>query len=260
MNILEEIIAYKRKEVAQQEYDTPVWLLEQKPGYAREPISLRSRLATTGSPGIIAEFKRRSPSKGIINDAVELNAVVAAYQEFGASAVSVLTDEHFFGGSLYDLEAARDLALPLLRKDFIINEYQLIQSKAWGADIILLIAACLSVEEVKYLAQAAKKLGLEVLLEIHTADELGHINNAVDFVGINNRNLKDFKVDLEHSISLAQKIPEGFIKIAESGINEVATIHALRKHGFRGFLMGEVFMKEKDPGKAFQNFMSSLLA
>jgi indole-3-glycerol phosphate synthase len=180
------------------------------------------------------------------------------YTAFGASGISVLTDHDFFGGSLDDLVAARDNEVPLLRKDFMIDEYQLIEAKALGADVILLIAACLSPKEVKQLATEAKKLGLEVLLELHGEAELEHICDEVDLVGVNNRNLKNFEVDLQHSVRMAEKIGDGFIKIAESGINDVNNIRFLKQHGFEGFLIGEYFMKQEDPGKAFKEFTYSL--
>src|SRR5690606_18074406 len=170
-------------------------------------------------------------------------------------AISVLTDEVFFGGSLKDLEVARTQKIPILRKDFMISEYQIIESKAFGADIILLIAACLTIKEVEQHALFAQNIGLNVLLEIHKEEELGHICQEVDVVGINNRNLKDFKVDIQHSIDLGNKIPSGKIKIAESGIHDMETLQKLKKHGFQGFLMGELFMKETNPGQAFGNFV-----
>ncbi|MEO5908669.1 MAG: indole-3-glycerol phosphate synthase TrpC, partial [Ginsengibacter sp.] len=176
----------------------------------------------------------------------------------GASAVSVLTDEEFFGGFLNDLTEARINDVPILRKDFIIEEYQIIESKSYGADAILLIAACLSKEEVKKFSIFAKNLGLNVLLEIHNENELEHICDEIDVVGINNRDLKSFKVDLNNSIELCKKIPADKIKISESGIDKVETIHFLKQNGFSGFLMGEKFMKEKNPGKAFAYFVKQL--
>jgi len=170
----------------------------------------------------------------------------------------VLTDDRFFGGSLNDLMEARNYDIPLLRKDFIIDEYQLIESKAFGADVILLIAACLSKEDVKNFSAFAKDLGLNVLLEIHKEDELDHVCDEVDVVGINNRDLKSFAVDLNHSIELCKKIPSDKIKISESGIDDVNTIHFLKQNGFSGFLMGEKFMKEKNPGLAFADFVKEL--
>jgi indole-3-glycerol phosphate synthase len=184
--------------------------------------------------------------------------VTTDYKKYGASAISVLTDEIFFGGSMNDLVSARVNEIPILRKDFIIDEYQILESKAFGADIILLIAACLKKKEVRTLTTFAKNTGLEVLLEIHNEQELDHIFDQIDVVGINNRDLKSFRVDINHSIELGNKIPSNKIKIAESGIKDVDTIRVLREHGFKGFLMGEKFMKEKDPGLAFKKFVEEL--
>jgi indole-3-glycerol phosphate synthase len=187
-----------------------------------------------------------------------VEAVTRAYFGYGASGISVLTDLEFFGGSLDDLTAARDNTIPLLRKDFTIDEYQIVEAKAFGADVILLIAACLTPQEVKTLSATARGLGLEVLLELHDESELDHICETVDLVGVNNRNLKDFKVDLEHSVRLAQKIDDRFIKVAESGINDVKNIHYLKQYGFKGFLIGEYFMKQPSPMMAFKEFTYQL--
>lgn len=254
MNILEEIIIHKRKEVEQRKQETSIQDLEQGRFFNRETLSLKEFLVNPKKTGIIAEFKRRSPSKGIINNRDSVDSVTKAYAAYGASGISVLTDYNFFGGSLDDLISARDNGVPLLRKDFMIDEYQIVEAKAYGADVILLIAACLSPAEVKQLTRAAKKLNLEVLLEIHNEAELDHICNEVDLVGVNNRNLKNFEVDLEHSVKLAEKIGESFLKIAESGINDVKNIHYLEQYGFKGFLIGEYFMKQKSPGQAFKEF------
>ena len=194
----------------------------------------------------------------MINDRDSVESVTRMYAAYGASGISVLTDQMFFGGSLDDLLAARDNDVPLLRKDFMIDEYQLVEAKANGADVILLIAACLSPAEVKNLAGLAKKLELEVLLELHSDSELDHICDEVDLVGVNNRNLKDFQVDLQHSVRMAEKIGDGFVKIAESGINDVENIRFLKQHSFQGFLIGEYFMKQEDPGRAFKEFTYSL--
>jgi len=258
MNILEEIVAYKRKEVEQRKRETDVITLESERFFGRATYSLRQFIIDPTKTGIIAEYKRKSPSKGIINDVDSVESVTRMYAGFGASGISVLTDYKFFGGSLDDLVAARDNEVPLLRKDFMIDEYQVVEAKAFGADVVLLIAACLTPAEVKHLATAAKKLGLEVLLELHNEMELDHICNEVDLVGVNNRNLKDFEVDLQHSVRMAEKIGNGFIKIAESGINDVNNIHFLKQHGFQGFLIGEYFMKQQDPGKSFKEFTYSL--
>jgi indole-3-glycerol phosphate synthase len=258
MNILEQIIEHKRKEVEDRKKQFNVKSLERERFFKRETYSLKQFVVDPRKTGIIAEYKRRSPSKGIINDRDSVESVTRMYSAFGASGISVLTDHNFFGGSLDDLIAARDNALPLLRKDFMIDEYQIIEAKAFGADVILLIAACLSPAQAKQLATAAKQLALEVLLELHDESELGHICDEVDLVGVNNRNLKNFEVDLEHSVRMAEKIGNGFIKIAESGINNVQNIRYLKEHGFNGFLIGEYFMKQEDPGKTFKEFTYSL--
>jgi indole-3-glycerol phosphate synthase len=258
MNILEKIIEHKKKEVAQRIKDWPIAALEQQRFFKRPTLSLKKFLLDSRKTGIIAEYKRKSPSKGVINNHDSVEAVTKAYFGYGASGISILTDQEFFGGSLDDLIAGRDNHLPLLRKDFIIDEYQLLEAKAFGADVILLIAACLSPQEVKSLSAAAKNLGLEVLLELHDESELEHICDTVDLVGVNNRNLKNFEVDLEHSVRLAQQIDEGFIKVAESGINDVKNIQYLKQYGFRGFLIGEYFMKQESPMMAFKEFTYQL--
>ncbi|HSN10397.1 MAG TPA: indole-3-glycerol phosphate synthase TrpC [Hanamia sp.] len=258
-NILETIIAKKKAEVAERKASKSISELEKLSFFGKQKLSLKEFLLLPDKTGIIAEFKKRSPSKGIINNSSFTGTVVKEYEKYGASAVSVLTDEDFFGGSLRDLEeAAASLHIPVLRKDFMIDEYQLIESKAYGADIILLIAACLKKEEVKKLSAVAKKLGLNVLLEIHNHQELEHICDDVDVVGINNRDLKTFKVDINHSIELGKKIPSQKIKISESGLDDVKTLLHLKQNGFSGFLIGEKFMKEEDPGKAFGEFVNEL--
>jgi indole-3-glycerol phosphate synthase len=257
-NVLEAIIARKRTEVEEHKQHCSIGSLEAMPLFKRTGLSLRASLLDDSKTGIIAEYKRRSPSKGVINDRSDVVEVTNAYTAHGASGISVLTDRDFFGGTLEDLLAARVNAMPLLRKDFIIDEYQLIQAKAFGADVILLIAACLSTSDVKRLAAYAKTLDLEVLLELHGEDELEHICDEVDLVGVNNRNLKTFSVDLGHSVRMANKIDNQFIKVAESGINDTAAIQYLKGHGFSGFLVGEHFMKQEDPGEAFRNFAQAL--
>ena len=258
MNILEKIIARKTTEVAARKNDAPEQELENGRYFSRQSLSLRKSLLDDKKTGIIAEYKRRSPSKGIINDRDSVEAVTMAYTAYGASGISILTDHEFFGGSLDDLISARDNGIPLLRKDFMIDEYQITEAKAYGADVILLIAACLSPLRVKQLARKAKDLGLEVLLELHDESELDHVCELVDLVGVNNRNLKTFEVDLEHSTRMAEKIGNDFVKVAESGINEVDNIKYLKAHGFQGFLIGEYFMKQKSPMEAFKNFSYSL--
>jgi len=258
MNILEQIVAHKRKEVGQRKKEVDINTLEAEHFFSRKTFSLKQFISDPTKTGIIAEYKRKSPSKGMINDRDSVESVTRMYAGFGASGISVLTDYNFFGGSLDDLVAARDNEVPLLRKDFMIDEYQIVEAKAFGADVILLIAACLTPAEVKQMATAAKKLELEVLLELHDESELGHICNAVDLIGVNNRNLKNFDVDLEHSVRMSEKIGNEFTKIAESGINDVKNVRYLKQHGFNGFLIGEYFMKQEDPGRAFKEFTYSL--
>ncbi|MFN7015443.1 MAG: indole-3-glycerol-phosphate synthase TrpC [Bacteroidia bacterium] len=219
--------------------------------------ALKNILKEGISTGIIAEFKRKSPSKGFINANANIVDVTNSYAQF-AAGISVLTDTSFFGGSFHDLQEARVQKVPILRKDFMIDDYQIYEAKAIGADVILLIAACLSPKQVKTLAKLAKQLNLEVLLEIHCADELQHICDEVDMVGVNNRNLKTFNVNIETSLQLITQIPAHKIPITESGITNVETICKLKKAGFKGFLMGENFMKNANPGMAFSLFVEQL--
>ena len=258
MNILEQIVQYKKKEIEKRKAEVRVSELEKSFYFNRKTLSLKESLWKGERTGIITEFKRRSPSKGIINNKVDVVDVTTAYTENGASALSVLTDENFFGGNNKDLVEARINEIPILRKDFIIDEYQVAEAKSIGADLILLIAACLTAADVRRLAAFAKGLGLEVLLELHDEKELGHVCDEIDLVGINNRDLKTFEVDVERSLQMAEKIPADKIKIAESGINSVEDILLFRQNGFRGFLIGELFMKEADPGVAFEEFVNAL--
>ena len=259
MNILDKIIDRKKSEVALRKKDMSISELERAPFYKSETFSLKQFLLDEKRTGIIAEYKRKSPSKGVINDVATVEEVTTAYAENGASGISVLTDTEFFGGTLADLQKAAILnRIPLLRKDFMIDEYQLHEAKAYGASVILLIAANLSVEEVKQLARAAKNLSLEVLLEIHNNEELEHICEEVDLVGVNNRNLKNFEVSLEQSVALSKQIPDDKIKISESGIHKIEDIVFLRSYGYRGFLIGENFMKQANPGEAFKQFAEEL--
>lgn len=257
-NILETIIARKKNEVAKQKQLQPLHILEKKEQYALPRISLKKYLLDPSKTGIIAEFKRKSPSKGWINANADPVVVTTAYMKHGASGLSVLTDEQFFGGSLDDLIKARINKIPILRKDFIIDEYQIAEAKAAGADVILLIAANLTPSQVNSLAATAKNLGLEVLLEIHNEEELEHICDDVDIVGVNNRNLKTFEVSIATSIKLSRLIPSGKIKISESGISNVEVIKELKAYGFKGFLIGENFMKMPDPANAFALFAEQL--
>ncbi|RYF96699.1 MAG: indole-3-glycerol-phosphate synthase [Chitinophagaceae bacterium] len=222
--------------------------------------SLKQSLLSGKNTGIIAEFKRKSPSKGWFKSKeLEVEPVVRYYNDLGAAGVSILTDETFFGGDLDDLIQAKVISdVPVLRKDFMVDEWQIAEAKAFGADVILLIAACLTPAQVKSMAGFTKSIGLEVLLEIHNEEELDHICDDVDMVGVNNRNLKTFEVDISTSLNLVGQIPKDKPAIAESGITDTQTILRLRQAGFKGFLIGETFMKENDPGKAFESFVRDL--
>jgi indole-3-glycerol phosphate synthase len=258
MNILDTIIAAKQHEVASRKKAISILQLEQQPHFLQPLPSLRQSLLHPSTNGIIAEFKRKSPSKGNIHLDADVVSVTQAYASAGASGISVLTDEKFFGGSWADLEAAIQWGVPVLRKDFIIDEYQLVEARAHGAAVILLIAACLTPLQVKTLAATARSLGLEILLELHDASELAHIHPSVTLVGINNRNLKNFEVNWQHSIELAAQIPAEFPSIAESGIDSIETLLQLQSAGFSGFLMGEYFMKQANPAEAFVRFSQTL--
>lgn len=254
MNILDKIIEQKKIEVAEAKRKVSLEELKDAEFFNRKTFSLKESVKS-GS-GIISEFKRKSPSKGIINDQADVLQVIQAYEKFGASGISILTDEEFFGGNLEDiLKVRNEISSPILRKDFMIDEYQFYEAKANGADVILLIASCLSPTQVEEFTELSHELGLEVLLEIHTEDELKHFNKNIDLVGINNRNLKDFKVDLQHSVNLKNLLPKGTLSIAESGIYSIEDYRFLKGKGFDGFLMGEYFMRNKNPGNAFEKFI-----
>lgn len=255
MNILAEILANKKRELALRRERYP-----QAPSpVSRRYISLKAALISPGASGIIAEFKRRSPSRGWLFPEGNAGSTARAYEAGGACGMSVLTDEVYFGGSLEDLRQARQsCGLPLLRKDFIIDEYQVFEAQAMGADIILLIAECLDRDRIRDLAVLAHALGLEVLLELHGASQLDKICPEVDLVGINNRNLETFEVDIRNSLELAPRIPREFIRVAESGISTQQSILELRNQGFDGFLLGEHFMKQRDPGMALGLFVAGL--
>ena len=260
MNILEKIIAHKKQEVARLKTEVEVSTLVKSPGFNRTPISLKKELLDPKGSGIIAEFKRQSPSKGIINDKATVQEVTEGYLKAGVSAQSILTDQEFFGGTVLDVINAREInqTKPILRKDFIVDGFQIVEAKAIGADVILLIAACLSKTELKQFGNLAEDLGLDVLYEVHNQEELDKIELDNKIVGINNRNLKTFEVDLEHSITLAQQIPDSCIKVSESGISDPRTIIGLREYGFNGFLVGENFMKSESPGFACEEFIKQL--
>ena len=264
MSILDTIVARKREEVAERKSHVPEEALRHYAYFERTPYSLTAALRQH-SPGIIAEFKRRSPSKGTINDTAEVRETTVGYGRAGAAALSVLTDADFFGGSDDDLRTARSHnACPILRKDFMIDEYQITEAKAIGADAILLIAATLPPARVLALAQHAHRLGLEVLLEVHNEAELQQtalqatIAPFVDVVGVNNRDLKTFGVSIDTSIRLAKLMPDAMVKISESGISDPAAARKLVKHGYRGFLIGEHFMKQANPAEACARFRKAL--
>ncbi len=259
MNILETIMLRKRAEVALRKELTSVKELEKDLFFNSPVSSFTQSVLNPQRSGIIAEYKRQSPSKGIINEVSSLAEVIPAYDLAGVSAISVLTDSHFFGGNIYDLFRARQLTeIPLLRKDFIYDEYQLLEARSAGAAAILLIAAVLTKKELDRLARFARSLQLEVLMEIHGEDELEKISDYGNAVGVNNRNLKDFKVATERSVELAALIPDRFVKIAESGIHSTQQVSILRNAGFNGFLMGERFMATMDPGGSCRDFIEEL--
>lgn len=257
-DILSEIIANKRFEVDLQKRTISIEQLQESISYTTVSHSMKQALASSKS-GVIAEFKRRSPSKGWIKQEARPEEIVPSYVKAGASALSILTDEKFFGGSLKDIRAVRPLVdIPILRKDFIIDEYQLYQAKIVGADAVLLIAAALERDKCKELAEKAHSLGLEVLLEIHSSEELAYIDKGIDMVGINNRNLGTFFTDVENSFRLAGQLPQDTVLVSESGISDPETVKRLRAAGFRGFLIGETFMKTGQPGETLQKFLQAM--
>ncbi|MDP2337933.1 MAG: indole-3-glycerol phosphate synthase TrpC [Bacteroidota bacterium] len=260
MDILDQINNHKRIEIAEAKSRVSVEELKASPYFKRKTNSLKAALLAEGASGVIAEFKTKSPSKGVINDDAEASDVTAAYAGAGASGLSVLTDDRFFGGSFEDLAKARwaNPNMPILRKDFMLESYQIYEARAHGADVILLIAESLSKSLLLELTQTAKEIGLEVLVEVHSAEELEKLNPQVDLVGVNNRNLKTFEVDVQTSVRLSKLIPDRFVKISESGISDPESIAQLRAAGFKGFLIGETFMKTDNPGKACAEFIEKL--
>ena len=261
MNILDKIIQTKKAELASQKRVVSIEQLKKYPAFKRKCNSLKANLLKDNTSGIIAEFKQKSPSKGEINFNVKVEEVTKAYVEAGASCLSVLTDYEYFGGTLANLAKARETnpEIPILRKDFMIDEYQIVEAKAYGADVILLIAACLSKEKALELAKKAKELGMDVLMEIHNVNELEIVNDYVDIVGVNNRNLKTFEVSVETSVELSKLIPDKFVKISESGLAGAEEINYLKKYGFKGFLIGETFMKTENPGEACKKLIFDLI-
>lgn len=260
MNILDKIIAQKRIEVEEAKQLRTLAEMEKRPLFGRSCFRLADFVQDSERTGIISEFKRASPSKGLINAHSQVREVVSGYADAGASAISVLTDNVFFQGSLEDLSEARaSVNIPILRKDFMIDAYQVTEAKAYGADVILLIAAVLGPAAIKQLAGHAKSLGLSVLLEVHNEEELERsLFDEIDAIGVNNRNLKDFVVSVENSLRLAPLIPERYLKVAESGISDALTIKQLKAAGFDAFLIGENFMKSQDPAQAIREFVGRL--
>ncbi|MBO7067368.1 MAG: indole-3-glycerol phosphate synthase TrpC [Bacteroidaceae bacterium] len=261
-DILDEIVAWKRHEVEQQKDALPkgeLYAAVEKmmaDGIADRSMS---KALNADAHGIIAEFKRKSPSKGWIKEEGKPEIIPPSYEQNGATALSILTDERFFGGSMEFLKTARPLvSIPILRKDFIIDEYQLFQARQIGADAVLLIAADLKKNEVKSLTSLAHNLKLEVLLEMHSLEELDYAELDVDMLGINNRNLGTFHTDVQNSFSMISRLPQDKVKVSESGINNPEIIRMLREVGYRGFLMGEYFMKQDNPGQALSDFISLL--
>lgn len=259
MNTLEKIIAHKRIEVKEREALYPIELLKQSNYYKSPTVSLAAYLQRPDKSGVIAEFKKQSPSTGVINKYLSVEKTSIGYMQAGASALSILTDKTFFGGSSEDLSTARKYNFcPILRKDFIINDYQIIESKSIGADAILLIAAVLTKEEIVQLTDSAHQLGLEVLLELHHPDELSKVYEKVNVIGVNNRDLNTMKIDIQQSLYMADLLPKHMIKISESGIENPQTIADLKKMGYQGFLIGSHFMKQPHPHLACKEFINEL--
>ena len=257
MSILREIVLNKRKEIDFLKKNRPISKIEKSQYFNREVISLKKSLIEKS--GIISEFKRKSPSKPNINLDAEVIKVTRGYELSNSSGISILTDSKYFGGSNEDITSVRsEINIPILRKDFILDEYQVIESKSLGADVILLIAASLSKEDVKNLSRFAKSFDLQVILEIHSEDELSYLCDSIDVVGVNNRNLKKFETDINNSINIAGMIPSSFLKISDSGISTFNEILRLKEHGYDGVLIGENFMKKEDPVFACNDFIKKI--
>ena len=259
MSILKNIVFDLKRELKLKKSIIPVSEFEKMSLFGRNTISMHDSIKRDNF-GIIAEFKRRSPSKNEINNKLSVDEVCRNYQIFGASGLSVLTNLKYFGGSLEDLALARSTCtLPILRKDFIIDEYQIYEAKAYGADIILLISSILTRDEIVNLSKKAKELKLEVLLEVHNREELKKgMVECIDIIGVNNRNLKSFETDLKISENLIDEIPNEFLKISESGLNNNSSIKKLMKVGYEGFLIGEKFMISNNPGKELKKTLKNL--
>ncbi|POY35579.1 indole-3-glycerol phosphate synthase TrpC [Solitalea longa] len=260
MTILDKIVARKREEILENKAKTPIELLEKSEFFDRECYSFKEALTNTEKIGLIAEFKRKSPSKGILNADADVAETTKGYVDAGASVLSILTDVDFFNGSNENLIKARRVnEVPILRKDFIIDEYQILEAKSIGADVILLISACLSPEELKSLGAFAQSLGMSVLLEVHDKQELlCSISPYIDAIGVNNRNLATFNVDIQTSFDLADLIPDEFVKVSESALSNPQTIIDLKNVGYRGFLIGETFMKTVNPAETCKGFIESV--
>lgn len=260
MSILQEIVKHKQAEVAERISLYPIKLLEQSLYFGGKSVSLKKYLLREDKTGIIAEFKRQSPSKGMINPFAEVERTSIGYMQAGASALSVLTDRKYFGGKNEDLTTARKFNYcPILRKDFVLEEYQIVEAKAIGADAILLIAAILTPDKLRALATFAKSLDLEVLMEVHNLEELQqNLHPEVDLIGVNNRNLHTFETSVNVSKELAQHIPDSYVKVSESGISNPATVLELKDYGYEGFLIGESFMQHSRPEQVAARFVHDL--
>lgn len=258
MNVLEKIIAYKKEELAVRKLMVEQSELEDSAYFDRNCLSLVAALQNHPGPAVIAGFKRKTPAKGFINQKAGIEEVVNAYEKHGACAVFVYTDNHFFGGNTEDIVLARSVNLPLIREDFIIDPYQVVASKAMGADAVVLIAACHTPASLQELAAQAKSLGLETVLEIHSADEAGYICSETDVICINNRNISNFEADRQKAKELSGVISENRLTVAGSGITDPANILDASNKGFKGFMISETFMKNADPGEAFSIFMKAL--
>lgn len=259
--MLQKIVAAKKIEVAERKMLYPVGLLERSINFDTPVVSLKKYIKRPDKSGIIAEIKRQSPSKGIINKYVSVEKTSIGYMQAGASALSVLTDNLFFGGDNNDLKIARKYNYcPVLRKEFIVDEYQIIEARSLGADAILLIASILSKKEVASFTALAHSLKMEVLFEVHSKDEILNLDVDVDIIGVNNRDLNSFQTNTENSLALIKSIPTGVVKISESGISDPQTAFMLRKEGFDGFLIGEQFMRHSRPEEACASFIRQLNA
>ncbi len=260
MNILDKIVEHKKREVEENKDLHPIKELEHGIYFSRQTVSLKKSLRQVERSGIIAEIKRKSPSKGVINQNVSVQRTSVGYVQAGASALSILTDRNFFGGSNEDLSLARSCNdCPILRKDFIIDGYQIIEAKSIGADAILLIAAVLAPAQLKELSGFAHSLGLEVLMEVHNEEELlSNLDAGADLIGVNNRNLKTFELNVETSRQLSKLIPDTMVKVSESGIESPEAIIDLKRYGFKGFLIGQTFMQNNIPEDAAMDFINKL--